>query len=101
MFDMAGYPSLAALMGRSSGMAVFRQFSNLNLLNLLYLQAEIAALEDELKVLVQDDRDSQEPDRSRYHLNAKALKNSVQTGDDLQWRKLLEIRGKLTEYSKY
>lgn len=94
-----GYPKLAALMSQSPGMAIFRQFSEINILNLLSLQAEVTALEDELKELSMADKDSSDPDRRLYHKNFIKMKEASFEGDDLQWHKLLELREKLSEYS--
>lgn len=43
-----GYAALAKLMSRHSQLAIFRGFSDLNTKNLLYFQAELIELENEL-----------------------------------------------------
>lgn len=46
---MEGYPALAEVMSTNDGLDIFRRFSALNALNLLYMQAEILDLELELQ----------------------------------------------------
>ena len=46
-----GYPSLAALVGKDDDFPIFRKFRYLNARNLLYLQAELIHLENELETL--------------------------------------------------
>ncbi|KAK8167590.1 hypothetical protein BC567DRAFT_164935 [Phyllosticta citribraziliensis] len=48
----AGYPRLAARMGLQPELAIFRRFGFLNKLNILCLQAELAAIEEDLKLLL-------------------------------------------------
>ena len=56
---VAGYPKLAGKMELRPETSVFRRFGALNSRNLLYLQAEITALEKDL--LDSEMRDSFEP----------------------------------------
>ncbi|KAK0625563.1 hypothetical protein DIS24_g11122 [Lasiodiplodia hormozganensis] len=44
----AGYPSLARRMASMPEASIFRSFASLNIRNLLYMQAELVCLEDEL-----------------------------------------------------
>ena len=46
---MEGYDRFAQFMGTHPKLAISRRFGALNLRNLLYLQAELIYLEDELK----------------------------------------------------
>jgi hypothetical protein len=96
-----GYPSLAKFMGpRHFG--IFRKFAELNTTNILHLQSELAFLEKELEVLSKWDNagGSGDPRSILFAQSARALRTLVETGNDRQWQKLLEIRGKLKEYSK-
>lgn len=102
---MEGYPAFAEVMSTNDGLDMFRRFSTLNVLNLLYMQAEISDLEVELQDTALEDKEAKpntpsNRERRRYHLSAKALRDSVRGGDDLQWNKMLEIRKLLKEYSK-
>lgn len=49
-----GYPQLAALLSKENGFAVFRKFSTLNVRSLLYLQAELTDLEQQLASIDND-----------------------------------------------
>lgn len=84
-----GYRGLAGYMGPHlhSGMGVFKRFSNLNTLNLLYMQAELIHLEQELKVLAYIDYG--------YPANytfAKRVRDMKTSPGSIQWQKVLEIR---------
>jgi len=50
-----GYPKLSYEIGRDPEMAIFRRFGALNAQNLLYLQADITLLEQELREQEMDD----------------------------------------------
>ena len=102
---MEGYPALAEVMSDHDGLDIFRRFSTLNVLNLLYMQAELTDLECDLKDIASEDRcaDPTVPSnegRGNYHISARALRESLEKGDNLQWKKLLEIRSLLKEYSE-
>lgn len=103
---MEGYPAVAEAMSTNDGLDIFRRFSALNALNLLYMQAEILDLELDLQDIAAEDRNAEPStasnrERRKYHLSAKALRDSVRReGDQLQWKKMLEIRKLLKQYSK-
>lgn len=95
-----GYSELAQLVGNHPGLAIFRRFATLNAQNLLYLQSELAILEDDLKDLVIADSTSDNEKRKRYQFRIRELKEaSVESEDGAQWQKVQEIREKLKEYS--
>jgi hypothetical protein len=48
-----GYPKIARLMGENPDLAIFRSFRELNARNLLYYQAELVHLEDQLSGMIQ------------------------------------------------
>jgi hypothetical protein len=55
---LQGYPKLARFIGERPGFAIFRRFSELNARNLLYLQAELLDVEEELyETEIDDQRD--------------------------------------------
>lgn len=80
-------------------MALFRRFAALNAKNLLYMQAELVHLEAELKDIEHNDRCSGQGEKKSFEFSVINLKDSSGTENDLQWRKVLEIRNKLKEYS--
>ena len=95
-----GYPGLASLLGHADGFGMFKRFAALNMRNLLYMQAELLALEDELERSTLND--SLDTSRSAYSKSAEKLRASAQSSDPKdkeQWDKALEVRAKLKEYS--
>ena len=90
------YSGLARVMGPYPSMAMFKQFSELNTRNLLYLQAELVDLEQQLKILILLDEKSGDPIRIAHQRDALTLRGSAA---NKQWEKFLEIREKLKEYS--
>ena len=86
----AGYPQLAALVGRDKTLAIFRRFRALNCRSLLYLQAEVLDLESRLRDTDERLRDSEPEALTSW---------DIFVADD-QRRKLVEqIREKLKQYS--
>jgi hypothetical protein len=55
---MSGYEKLAGLMTKHSEVATFQRFDFLNTLNILYLQAELVHLEQELRGSMREDLES-------------------------------------------
>jgi len=94
-----GYPKLASLMGQHTETAIFRRFGQLNMFNLLSLQAELTDLELQLQHIRQEDETSDDPLRMLHTVDFWELRQSRKAGDDLQWQTLLNIREKLQEYS--
>lgn len=94
------YSSLAELLGNNDGLAIYRRFATLNAQNLLYLQSELINLEDELKRPVIADSLSDDEQRRVFKHDVTALKNAPSdAAEGKQWKKVLEIREKLKEYS--
>jgi len=98
-----GYPGLSRVLAHADGLGMFKRFADLNMRNLLYMQAELMSLEDELEVMTLNDHN--EPvgtTRSFYVRSAHRLRASSQCTDPKdrqQWDKILEIRVRLKEYS--
>lgn len=96
---MDGYHKLASLVGDHDELFMLRRFARANAKNLLYMQAEILHLEAELYDIAREDRSGREK-RRNYEYCVFDLKESFGiNGSDTQWRKILEIREKLKEYS--
>ncbi len=68
-----GYTALALLMGRVPEVAIFRRFSTLNARNLLYLQAELVQLEDDLEKKLSECATN--PHIANYNLDLEGLQN--------------------------
>ena len=98
---MGDYGKLASLMGTYHEMALFRQFAALNAKSLLYMQSELVHLEAELLNIELEDTYSGDSQKEAFRVSLFKLKRSSGTDKDLQWRKVLEIREKLKEYSMY
>ena len=116
---MGSYPDLAAFMARYPEAMIFRTFEDLNLRNLLYLQAELAHLESDSTGLARSDESSTDPKRrmncrswarlSRRMYSADGpgresppfgAAGEARTSHFMQWQKALEVREKLNLYSK-
>ncbi|OJI88570.1 hypothetical protein ASPTUDRAFT_135162 [Aspergillus tubingensis CBS 134.48] len=89
-----GYDKLAALMSRDPGSSIYRRFSKLNAKNLLYLQAEVAYIENELRTIIVEDSKSE--DKKTFPFSVWDIKTS---DDPFQWEKVLEARKLLNEYN--
>ena len=95
---MDGYHRLGALMSTTPTIAIFRRYSHLNVQNLLWMQAEINELEQDLQDLAWEDKFSGHPEREKFSREWWRMAHA-QGADSLQWRKWLEIRSKLDNYS--
>ncbi|KAI1327788.1 hypothetical protein F5Y16DRAFT_185436 [Xylariaceae sp. FL0255] len=96
---MDGYAKVSQLMGRQDECAIYRRFRRLNSMNLLYLQAELTYLEDDLKNLTWRDADNVEKDSLNSRRDWWFLANSDDAGVKEHWEKVLEIRQKLEYYN--
>jgi hypothetical protein len=103
-----GYEKIALLMSKDEDLGIFRQFRVLNAQNLLYLQAELHALELEFRK--QEKADLHSADQSRqfyardygtlsrvYEKSNTSDKNSAD--ENAQMRLVLQIREKIKGYS--
>lgn len=92
-----GYPGLARLMGPNfdEGFGIFKKFSKLNACNLLYMQAELVGLEQELDAVT--DLDDTDPTTITFARNVWNMRKADYSD---QWAKILEIRHKLQIYSR-
>lgn len=96
-----GYPDLAEFMTESDSMAIVRRFGSLNVVNLLYLQAELTWLEAELGKFVTVGKQSGDPEQPLSHVSWKHLREGIpSSASGLQWKKVLEIRQVLDRYSE-
>ena len=94
---MTGYDRLAALIGRYPSLAIYRRFGALTAMVLLYMQAELSHLENELCIVSQ--QNSTDPEKARFHISWEALNHASSEGAaDLQRNLVLQIQEKLTTY---
>jgi len=92
---MQGYHKVAEYMSSHGEVAILRRFTRLNLLNLLYLQADIMRLEHRLFEVV---------DQNTNITTAKdwyELCNSPEDKDQVQLGLTLELQEKLDHFSAY
>lgn len=98
--EMADYNKLVNLMGEHQELAIFRRYQNLNIKSLLYMQAEILHLEQELSIIELEDKRSEEKSRASLHASLFNLKESSGEAHGIQWSKVKDIQEKLRLYSK-
>lgn len=99
---MDGYHRLAAVIGTDRDLAIFRRFSVLNAKSLLYMQGELTHLEAQLQAIAHKDKDPKKLEMADFEFSIQSLKYTHNCEDgDVQWRKVLEIRQLLKEYSMY
>jgi len=92
-----GYPRLAKFMGRND-IAIFRRYNEFNMLNLLSLQAEMAALRAKFFNQCNVDDISGLP-FEKFSENFESLREAAAGSNEEQYVILLEIRNKMKEYS--
>lgn len=94
---MTGYERLSRLIGTYPELGCYRRFSTLCTKLLLYKQAELQHLENELNII--SHLDACDSRKSVYTVSWKALNEASATdGDDLQKQKVLEINEKMDKY---
>lgn len=97
---MDGYTRLASLMGTHPDLAIFPRHAVLNAKNLLYMNAEISLHAADLASLAKENRDSTDPEKSDFEFSVSSLMGPHESADGQeQWKKVLEMRGMLKEYS--
>ncbi|KAF2186251.1 hypothetical protein K469DRAFT_706921 [Zopfia rhizophila CBS 207.26] len=97
---VTGYPKLAGQMGRLPETAMFRTFASLNARNLLYLQAELIALEKKLIEREAADSNDEKGMKSQYALDWFWLSQSQDDGETEQLDLIMKLRRKLKEYNE-
>ncbi|PWY83386.1 hypothetical protein BO70DRAFT_290488 [Aspergillus heteromorphus CBS 117.55] len=99
---LEGYDKLATFIAADPGLSFFRRFTKLNIKSLLYYQAEIAILENDLDFIIQDDKDSNDENKLNYPLSVLDLKESVKRAQEehpTQWLKFQELRDLIEKYT--
>lgn len=96
---MEGYAKVGKLMATYDQLAILRGFKSLSYQSLLYRQAEIIHLQEDLEKLIQ--RDSAHPNRSLYSKDWWRLAHTCASDEDQeQWKLWQRLNQKLDEYSK-
>lgn len=96
---MEGYAKIASRVAENPELGIYRRFAALNAQNLLYLQAELHGLEQELRKHAQEDAAASDDEtRKLYSRDWHTLAKSTDK-DRRQWNTMCRIRGALKEYS--
>jgi len=93
---ISGYPKFAGRMELIPEIAIFRRFGALNAQNLLYLQAQLVSLEQELRAREKEDSVS---GHANYAFDWFWLQRSAEGGHCAQWDLVKKTRKMLKEYS--
>jgi hypothetical protein len=96
------YHRLASAMGLYPDLAIFKRFSTLSVLNILYLQAELVDIQKQLGEAAEADATSSDPLRREYHRAWLNLSHgeSMPNGNGRQQKIFLRIREVLQQYRK-
>ncbi|KAH8648033.1 hypothetical protein BGZ60DRAFT_535165 [Tricladium varicosporioides] len=94
---MEGYATIAQFMGNHDEVTIIRRFRDLNMQDILYLQAELIHLQDELKEQALVDKEN--PNRRYFSKDWWSLANAEDEEGQLQWSLVQKIRKKLEEYN--
>ena len=99
---LQGYPKLARFIGERPGFAIFRRFSELNARNLLYLQAELLDVEEELYETEIDDQRDQDLRQLQFSMRGIHNGRVAPEGSKARsrWKLYEEQRRLLKEYSE-
>jgi len=102
---LEGWHALAQLMANTPDFAAFPRFRDLNIKSLLYYQAELTKLREELhEIEWRDHREGElsgAPDPSKNVGYLLETKNDEDERDRMQYKKVAEIRMVLKEYSVF
>jgi len=97
---MPGYDELAMLFGKNDNLAMVRRFGPLNAKLLLYMQAELLLIEDQLKEQVREDL-ATNPEGMQFATYWKALNDAPDDGfGSWQKQKVSAAKSKMEEYCK-
>ena len=96
---MEGYAKIASRIAANSELGIYRRFAALNAQSILYLQAELHSLEQDLHTYAQEDAAASDDDRRNYSRDWHTLAESTDQ-DRRQWNTMCRIREKLKEYSE-
>jgi hypothetical protein len=90
---LVGYRAVAnGMANEGSTWPIFRRFGDLQILNLLTLQAELVAMHEDLRnVFDEDDQDA------NAWMNAFSIRELI--SDELMKERIIDMRRKLQEYS--
>ncbi|KAH7085024.1 hypothetical protein BKA63DRAFT_574049 [Paraphoma chrysanthemicola] len=96
---VVGYPKLAARIEIQPELGMYRRFGALNAQNLLYYQAELTDLEEQLREQQTQDDQNPKGKKSMYAKTWYRLRESEDDGDTDQIDLVMKIRRTLKEYN--
>jgi hypothetical protein len=96
-----GYPRLSERIALKPETGIYRRFDALNARNILYLQAELCALERDLRLSEKEDNRDHIGNRSQYALDFEDMLEDSEKQQVPQLVLIEKIRKKLNQYSKY
>lgn len=100
---MEGYAKIASFMSSHSESAQVLRFSDISLQNILYLQAEIYGLREDLRHIEKQNQSSSSEELKSFSLDwftlASTQNDNGQTNE--QWQKFVKLRKLLKDYSMY
>lgn len=103
--NLIGYQALGSLMGGFPDFAIYRKFSNIGALDLIYRQAELENCISRWADIAIRDRKSSDPPLKLFDIKFNLLWNAQHSdphdtkGD--QWRMWTEVSEKLVKFCKY
>jgi len=97
---MEGYAKISQFMGEHPESALVVRFSDINLQNILYLQAEIYGLLQDLRFIETENQKSSSDEVKQFPLDWYTLANTLDDGKtNKQWATVQRLRPLLKEYS--
>lgn len=96
---MANYQRLASMVAAHSEAAIFRRFDALHVKSLLYMQAEIDLLDNELRLIESEEASLANAQGPTHPFSVYELKESATRKKVSQWTKYQEIQSRLESYS--
>ena len=99
---LKGYPSFAQFIARDSDAAIYRKYSHLSARNLLYLQSDLHALEEQLQQLDREDAKHIDNENAQNIARKWEMYSDTENARASQHRLLQEkIKTRIKEYRKY
>lgn len=100
---MEGYAKIASFMSRHPESIQVLRFSDINLQNILYLQAEIYGLREDLRQIEAQSQNASSDSLENFALDWYTLASTQDNEGrpNRQWQKVIQLRGLLKEYSMH
>ena len=100
--NLDGYARMGAFMGKHPESALVQRFSDINMQNILYLQAEIYGLRRDLRTTEARNQASSSEELRNFSLDWCTLAETLENDEiNEQWQKMLQLRSLLRQYSKF